>query len=204
MFKEILTQSQRDLFSIIRNFGKEYYLAGGTAVALQIGHRRSIDFDLFSNKRLNTIKIIAVVKQSNCTINATLEETPEELTIVIEGVKVTFLEYPFSIKPITMFDDIITMPDLLSLAAMKAYSLGRRSKWKDYIDLYFIIKDHFSIGNISEKARGIFGGGFNERLFREQLCFYEDIDFSEEIEYVKDSVKDEEIKKFLTSAAVTI
>lgn len=62
------------------------------------------------------------------------------------------------------------MPDLISLAAMKAYSLGRRSKWKDYVDLYFIIKGYFSVREISEKAREIFGGGFNERLFREQLC----------------------------------
>lgn len=204
MFKEILTKSQESLFPILKNFGKEYYLAGGTAIALQIGHRRSIDFDLFFDRMLDTIKIITVIKRGNYKINATLEETPEELTIVIEGVKVTFLEYPFSIKPAIMLDDIVTMPSLLSLAAMKAYSLGRRSKWKDYVDLYFIIKDHFSVKNISEKAKEIFGGGFNGRLFREQLCFFEDIDFSEKIEYVKESVKDRKIKEFLTGVAVTM
>ncbi len=39
---------------------------------------------------------------------------------------------------------------LLDLAAMKAYAMGRRSKWKDYVDLYFIIKDHFSIDQIAK------------------------------------------------------
>ncbi len=204
MFKEVLTKSQENLFPMIRNFGKKYYLAGGTAIAPQIGHRRSIDFDLFSARQLDTFKTIAVIKKEGYKIEAMLEETPEELTIVIEGVKVTFLEYPFNIKPVTMLDDIIAMPDLLSLAAMKAYTLGRRSKWKDYVDLYFIVKDHFSLKNISEKAKKIFEGGFNERLFREQLCFYEDINFSEKIEYVKNSVKDEEIKEFLSNAAIIV
>lgn len=204
MFKEVLTKSQENLFPMIRNFGEKYYLAGGTAIALQIGHRRSIDFDLFSDRQLDTNKTIAVIKREGYKIDATLEVTPEELTIVIEGVKVTFLEYPFKIKPVTMLDDIIAMPDLLSLAAMKAYTLGRRSKWKDYVDIYFISKGHFSIKKISDKAKEIFEGGFNERLFREQLCYYEDINFSEKIEYVKDSVNDEGIKEFLNNVAIIV
>jgi len=40
------------------------------------------------------------------------------------------------------------MPDLLTLAAMKAFALGRRSKWKDYVDLYYLIKDFFGINDI--------------------------------------------------------
>ena len=42
------------------------------------------------------------------------------------------------------FEDIINIPDLPTLAAMKTYALGRRGKWKDYVDLYFIIKDFFN------------------------------------------------------------
>jgi len=54
------------------------------------------------------------------------------------------------------------------------------------------------------KAREIFGGNFNERLFREQLCYFEDIDFSEKIHFMKDPVSDIIIKDFLRKVAVEI
>ena len=49
MHKEILTTSQRELLPFVKKFRKDFYLVGGTAIALQIGHRRSIDYDLFTH-----------------------------------------------------------------------------------------------------------------------------------------------------------
>ena len=64
MRKEILSEKQRELLPLIRHFSREYYLAGDTAIALHIGHRRSIDFDLFKfssvNHKKNIDKIIAL------------------------------------------------------------------------------------------------------------------------------------------------
>jgi len=202
MFKNILTNTQVELLGLIKEFNKQFYLVGGTAIALQIGHRRSIDFDLFSDKPLDTLNIIRRIKREGYRIDATFEENPEELTMVINGVKITYLEYPFNIIPSVGLDDTIKMPDLKTLAAMKAYSLGRRSKWKDYVDLYFIFKSCLNLEEVSQKAREIFGGGFNERLFREQLCYFEDIDFSEGIEYVVDEVSIEVIKNFLINISL--
>ncbi|GAB4414489.1 MAG: nucleotidyl transferase AbiEii/AbiGii toxin family protein [Thermodesulfovibrionales bacterium] len=204
MFKEILTDTQQRLLGLIRLFKNDFYMAGGTAIALHIGHRRSIDFDLFTDKSLDSLKIIRIIKKAGYVVEATLEEVAEELTIVVDGVKITFLEYPFKMKHEVNFDDIITMPDLLTLSAMKAYSLGRRSKWKDYVDLYFILRDHFSIKEISNRAREIFGAVFNERLFREQLCYFEDIDFSETIDFVNDFVSDMVIKDFFRTICTEI
>ena len=202
MFNNILTNTQVELLGLIKEFNKQFYLVGGTAIALQIGHRRSIDFDLFSDKPLDTLNIIRRIKREGYRIDATFEENPEELTMVINGVKITYLEYPFNIIPSVGLDDTIKMPDLKTLAAMKAYSLGRRSKWKDYVDLYFIFKSYLNLEEVSQKAREIFGGGFNERLFREQLCYFEDIDFSEGIEYVVDEVSIEVIKNFLINISL--
>lgn len=206
MFKDVLSDSQLKFLGLIQQFRQDFYLAGGTAIALQIGHRRSIDFDLFRSNPMDTMKIIRILKKNNCKIDATLEETSEELTMIINGVKITFLEYPFDIKPSVTLDDIIIMPDLLTLAAMKAYSLGRRSKWKDYVDLYFMLRDFFTIKEISQKAREIFDGGFNERLFREQLCYFDGIDFSETIDYMEKAVEidDKAIKTFLVSIVTEI
>jgi hypothetical protein len=96
------------------------------------------------------------------------------------------------------------MPDLLTLAAMKAFALGQRAKWKDYVDLYFIIREYYSISKISKRAEQLFGGGFNEKLLRVQLSYFEDVSYEEKIEYMKgfevsDAVVKRELKKFSVS-----
>ena len=52
------------------------------------------------------------------------------------------------------------------------------------MDLYFIIKDHFSVNEISEKGKQIFGNNFNEKLFRSQLGYFKGIDYQEEVEFL--------------------
>ena len=58
MHKDILSENQLELLSLVKQFRREYYLVGGTAIALYIGHRRSIDFDLFKHTFLKPEKII--------------------------------------------------------------------------------------------------------------------------------------------------
>lgn len=92
----------------------------------------------------------------------------------------------------------ILLPDLLTLAAMKAFALGRRAKWKDYVDLYFILKAHHTVAEITAKGVEVFGREFNEKIFRTQLAWFEDIDYSEQIIYQNNfSTADEVIKEAL-------
>ncbi len=94
---------------------------------------------------------------------------------------------------------------LLQLSAMKAYALGRRSKWKDYIDLFFLLRDHFTIGDICTEATRIFGELFSEKMFRSQLCYFEDIDYTEAIDWlIANPPTDVEIKHVLTEIAVLV
>jgi hypothetical protein len=108
----------------------------------------------------------------------------DQIHLVINSVKITFFQYPYPVTTDIDFEKTFRMPDLLTLAAMKAFALGRRSKWKDYVDLYFLLRDHFSIKEISMKADAIFGQLFSEKLFRAQLAFHKDIDYSETVEYL--------------------
>ncbi|MFH2024266.1 MAG: nucleotidyl transferase AbiEii/AbiGii toxin family protein [bacterium] len=204
MYKEILTEKQIKLLPLIKLFSKEYYLVGGTAIALQLGHRHSVDFDLFSSNKIGRRSIENRIKSNDYPINEVIYEDVDELTMIVNSVKMTFYNYPFKIIPKLFFEGIIKMPTLLDLAAMKAYTLGRRAKWKDYVDLYFILKDHFALGKISERAREVFGNLFNEKLFREQLCYFEDINYSERIEYEhKHEIDEEAIKRSLSQIAVS-
>ena len=93
--------------------------------------------------------------------------------------------------------------DVLTIAAMKVYSLGQRAKWKDYVDLYFIFQK-YSLSEVVNRAKKLFPNQINERLLREQLDYFADIDYSETVEYllgmaVSDDVVKEELKKIAIS-----
>jgi hypothetical protein len=127
-----------------------------------------------------------------------------QMHFYINDVKMTFFHYPYPLTHETKIKNIISMPELRTLAAMKAFALGRWAKWKDYVDLYFIIKDHFSINEIAEDAKKCFGDMFSERLFRQQLAFHADIDYSEPVEYLVSVISDNEIRQFLIDKALEI
>lgn len=198
MHKEVLAEAQIKLLPLVGKFVNGFGLVGGTAIALQIGHRRSIDFDLFALKQFNKASIRKIVTESGQKIDKVLKDEAEQFTFLVNGVQFTFLYYPFNIKFSEKFENKFKMPDLLTLAAMKAYALGRRAKWKDYVDLYFIINKYHSIEKIIKKSKAIFDGEFNERIFREQLGYFDDMDYSEEIDFLPgQKAKAEKIKKEL-------
>ncbi|MBI2439470.1 MAG: nucleotidyl transferase AbiEii/AbiGii toxin family protein [Candidatus Moranbacteria bacterium] len=182
LHKEIFSSSQQALFPLIKNFCPKFFLCGGTAIALHIGHRESIDFDLFTTDDLN----INILRKKLSEVDkdfSVLVKNEDEYTVVVRGVKVTFLCYPFPFDKFLLFEDIARVPDLLTLAAMKAYALGRRSKWKDYIDLYFILSRSHTLVEIIKRAEMMFGNEFNEKVFRAALAYFEDIDYSEAVSF---------------------
>ena len=192
--KEILTKEQAELLPLLGDFSKEFGLVGGTAIAFHIGHRESIDFDMFSLKPFGNIQIRNKIVKHN-KIDQIIVNKLGEFTFLMRGVKFTFYHYPFHVKFSESFDYSIKMPNLLTLAAMKAYALGMRNKWKDYVDLYFIMKDFHSIEEICKKTKEIFKGEFNERMFRSQLCYFEDVSYKEEVIYKKGFETSEEVVK---------
>lgn len=204
MYKEILTDKQLELLPLIKDFSKRFYLVRGTAIALQIGHRRSIDFDLFTDKDIKRKNIINVIEKHEYATNEIIHQAHEQFHINLNSVKVTFFSFPHKIKANISFEGIINVPDLLDLSAMKAYALGGRAKWKDYVDLYFMLKDHLSLKDISIRAKELFTTFFNEKLFRQQLCYFNDINYSEKVVFMSGyKVKEIEIKKYLTKIATT-
>ena len=202
MHLEILTPKQYELLPFVSHFKRSFYLVGGTAIALHIGHRHSIDFDLFTAKKMNKSRIRKQIYESSFP-QKTLYEDVDQVHFYINEVKMTFFHYPYPVAHPEMLQGIISIPSLLSLSAMKAYALGRRAKWKDYVDLYFILKGYFSVKDISTEADRIFGQLFSEKMFRIQLSFHKDIDYSEAVEYLPGfEVGEQEIKDFLTDISL--
>jgi hypothetical protein len=203
MHLKVLNQQQIEVLPLVQKFKREFYLVGGTAIALNIGHRRSVDFDLFKKTPINPSKIVRTVNGFPFGSLIT-RSVSEQLNMVINDVKFTFFQYPFEINAKSRFNNVVRIPELIDLAAMKAYALGRRSKWKDYVDMYFLLKYHFSISQVSEKASFIFGELFSEKLFRAQLCYFGDIDYSEPVEFINNEVPDSEVKNFLIEISINI
>ena len=203
MHREILEKNQVELLPFIKSFQRSFYLVGGTAVALYLGHRRSIDFDLFSASQIVKHRIKGKLLQIPYP-QVPIFEDYDQIHLKINNVKVTFFHYPYPIDHPVKVDSFITIPSLLSLASMKAFALGRRAKWKDYVDLFFILKNHYTITEICRESERIFSSQFSAKLFREQLSFHKDIDHSEPIEYLIPAVPDDEIKEFLIDKATDI
>ncbi len=201
MHTEILTANQQSLLKLIQRFSDDFYLVGGTAVALHIGHRRSVDFDLFTHESLKRNRIQRIIRESGFLVQDLLYEAYDQMHCIINDVKVTFFNYPFEIDPKVDFDGIIKMPALLDLAAMKVHALGGRSQWKDYVDLYFLLKEHFTVQDIERRAGELYASVFNEKLFREQLSYFEDVDFTEKIDFMDEKISEDIIKDFLTNVA---
>ncbi len=203
MHLEILNKEQLEILPFIKKYTKSYYLVGGTAIALHIGHRRSVDYDLFIEDGINVLGIKKQVAVSGFLSNVIVQKA-DQIHFTINRVKLTFFQFPFSVPADNYYESYFRIPDLLSLAAMKAFALGGRGKWKDYVDLYFIIKHHSSIKEICNKAIQLFSGVFNPALFCKQLCYFDDISFEEQVEFMPGfEVGENEVKEFLVDAALT-
>lgn len=195
MFQEALSDRGKEIFPALKNFS-DFYLAGGTALALQIGHRISVDFDLFSEAEisknlLDKAKKIFSGKSVTVSVN-----NPDELTIFVDGIKVTFLKYPFPALHDFVDYKGVKILNIKELAATKAYTIGRRGSYKDYVDLYFILKEnHLSLAEIMEIAEKKYKEEFNSRLFLEQLVYFEDIEDTKII-FLKERADKRELEKF--------
>ncbi|MCX6810249.1 MAG: nucleotidyl transferase AbiEii/AbiGii toxin family protein [Candidatus Berkelbacteria bacterium] len=173
--REILSQEQLRLLSVLENHFKDFILGGGTALAMQIKHRKSFDFDFFSPKAIPKnllLKIKEIVPVDRVAL-----DTNDELTIYSKNIKITILYYPF----VEVFKNTATDKDLryfpLSIiAAQKAYAIGRRGAYRDYYDLYSILNQKYlTLEEIIKNSEDIFAAVFNSKIFLEQLVYFDDL-----------------------------
>ncbi len=205
IYLNILSQSQLDLLPLIKQYKTDYYLVGGTAIAMLLGHRASIDFDLFTFKNQNQLSAKTLLQSKVSDKIISIVESKDQAHFIINGVKLTFFNFYFKI-PVKETIPGIKMPNLLTLAAMKAFALGGKA-WKDYIDLYFILKHGIKLDEIIQTATKLFNSEnttlFGYRNFIEQLMYYNDVSYEEEVIYVGEhQPTDEEVKAFLTQIAL--
>lgn len=195
MHQEAITLEARKIFDKLSRFSR-FYLAGGTGLAFQLGHRISVDFDLFWQKDIPKdllLKARRVFKDFEIKV---VVNHSEQLTLAVEGINTSFVKYPFPIiSKFIEYQKIKILPPL-EIAAMKAYALGRRATLKDYIDLYFVLKEKVSsLEEIIALCEKKYGSEFDLRLFLEQLIYLKDVE-KIEIQFLKEKISISEIEKF--------
>lgn len=194
---ELLDPERKKTFSKLRPLAKiGGVLAGGTAIFLQIKRRRSFDFDVFFSKHV--VKRAFKVANQAIEIRGKILDRPGHITFLTkQKVQVTLFYYEF--PPLYSLVKTSSLPlyDIRDLAADKAYTLGRRSAWRDYVDLFFLLKDkHVVLEEIIKDAQGKFKAHFAPKLFLEQLTYYGDIaDFK--VEFIERKYSTKEIQEFL-------
>ena len=166
---ELLDKERKEVFEKLKIFSNTAVLGGGTALSLQIAHRMSFDFDLFLEKpieREDLLKLRKILKIAGVQIN-----TSQQLTVVTNNnVNITLLNYPFKQLFPSVAASFLPICSVGDVSADKAYTVGRRAAWRDYVDLYFVLKqglvDIFELIKFTEQK---FGVEFNPKLFLEQL-----------------------------------
>ena len=195
MHQEALTSELKGLWQKIKNF-HEFTLVGGTALALQLGHRVSVDFNLFSRKELPTTlqrQIRSTFKGFSVKI---VFKSKNQINASVDGVTVTFFSYPFPVFQRRLSWDGVKMLPTSTIAVMKAYALGRRATFKDYVDLYFILREkQSSLPSIIHTAENVYRDEFGARLFLEQLVYLKDVR-ENSIRFLKKPVTKAEIETF--------
>jgi hypothetical protein len=147
---ELIEQATFELIQQLQNFSelKEFYLVGGTALTLQLGHRNSIDIDLFSTKDFLDSTIINFLR-TKFTIDLVYNK-PNSIICIINGVKVDFIKNDYPIIEPIITEEGISMLSPQDICAMKLNAIQNSGqRLKDFIDIYFLL-ELFSIKQMLE------------------------------------------------------
>lgn len=171
---ETVSPELLELLNKIMNddFFQNFILVGGTSLALQLGHRNSVDIDMFGNQDIDQYLFIERLKKFG-----TVEVSQSSKNIMItsiNGIKVDFVNYNYPVLKDSKTINSIRLSSLEDIAAMKLNAiLGRGSK-KDFIDLYFLLNE-YSLTQILKFYNQKYLDG-SEFLVVKSLTYFEDAD----------------------------
>ena len=172
MHWSILNKKQKEILKKI-GFLKKYgfYLAGGTALALQINHRTSLDFDFYTERKFDSRKLREEFDQRFKNVQE-IYIAEDTLSLNVNDVGLSFFKYPYKlIRPFNKFEGI-NLASIEDIAAMKIISIAQRGKRRDFIDIYFLIKK-FGLAKIIEFTKAKYPK-FNIYVGLQGLTYFDD------------------------------
>jgi Nucleotidyl transferase AbiEii toxin, Type IV TA system len=176
---EILPDAQKQLWPELAEVSDQFILYGGTAIALHLGHRQSIDFDFFCFAPIDPDLILDQITFLDG--GRVLQKSPNSLTVLVDRggpVQISFFGVPKLKRlrpPLCAPGNDLQIADLLDLAGTKAAVVQKRAEAKDYIDLDAIItRGGISLPMALSAAAYLYGTSFNPEITLKALCYFED------------------------------
>ena len=196
MYLDILDSRRKKLLSqlgFLSQYG--FYLAGGTALALELNHRTSLDFDFYTKRKFDNKKLFQELeKKFKNTI--LIQKAEQTLIVKINEVEVSFFHYPYPL----IFPSIklkgVNLASKKDIAAMKIIAISDRGTKRDFIDIYFLLEE-FSLEEIFEFVKKKYPM-FNIYVGLRGLTYFVDAEKAQKRRlYLIHFVSWNEVKKFL-------
>ncbi|RJQ54705.1 MAG: hypothetical protein C4530_16860 [Desulfobacteraceae bacterium] len=170
MFREILSEKALKTLESLSAETENFYLAGGTGLALQLGHRFSEDLDFFSERPFNIDAIISAIQPDKV-----LYSSKGTIHCEINDIRISLLFYsvPLVHTPFHWHD--VRIADIRDIVAEKMKTISQRGAKKDFVDLYAAIRLKYSVAEVCDIFKKRFGkSDLNFYHVLKSLTFYED------------------------------
>jgi predicted nucleotidyltransferase component of viral defense system len=204
MYWNILGKQRKQILphlAFVRKYG--FYLAGGTALALQLGHRHSIDFDFYTSDAFDEMAFERDAVANLDKFKVT-QRNSGKLIGQIGAVDVNFYYYPYSMIEsviVTEHIDVCSIPDI---AAMKLIAVSQRGIRRDFLDLY-VISRNYELAQMIEWAQNKYSQ-FDIHECLKSLTYFKDAEKDESGRgmEINEPIIWSKIKYFFASQAVEL
>ena len=191
---ETLPAAQRSLWADLKQVPRHFVLYGGTALALRLGHRVSVDFDFFSSVPVEPARLRADIPfLAGAEV---LQLAPNTLSVVVnrpEPAKVSFfggLTFGRVTEPEWTDDGVLQVASLLDVGACKMTVLPERAMAKDYLDVCALLQAGLTLPELLGAAVAIHAGVFNPMIPLKALTYFADGDLPSLPETVRQTLRD--------------
>ena len=176
----LLPESQQRVFRELGSVSRRFVLYGGTAITLRLGHRRSLDFDLFSNDHFQPDTLEREIPWLQGSVRSRSE--PDTLVSVVDRAGLVTVAFFGGLSLRRVADPALAGSDgplvasLLDLAATKVKVVQDRAEAKDYVDVARLLTEGISLREALAAALAVYGPTFNPLLSLKALAYFGDGD----------------------------
>jgi len=179
----------RELSSSEVLIAKGFALAGGTSLALQIGHRISVDLDFFTLEEFGLEDVLPAISRE---YKVTLSEK-NALSLFVSGIKVDFLRHHYPILNDLISKDGLLLYDIHDIAAMKLNAIINRGSKKDFFDIYYLL-EKFSPNELMKLYQKKYGWA-TDMLLLKSILYFEDAEKEPDPVILDVTISWEKVKK---------
>jgi predicted nucleotidyltransferase component of viral defense system len=183
------------------DFLRQFYLSGGTALSLQLGHRESEDLDFFCERSFQPQEIEHQISSLGALTQTELAKGT--FNCFLDGVKLQFLEYPYPVlEPFIKWQGI-QISSLIDIACTKLQTAGMRGSKKDFVDLFFLLQKYSLETLLTYTKKKYSRVDYSETHILKSLVYFADAD-GQPMPRMHEKVSWDQVKNGLIAAVKSI